>query len=299
MPFIKIDKENSADTYLRYEDRGQGEPLVLIHGYPFIGRSWQKIETRFIDEGYRVITYDRRGFGLSSATSFGYDYDTFARDLHALLEHLDLESATLIGHSMGTGEIARYMGDYGSERIGRAVFIAPILPFLLKTDDNPQGLDKKIFDEFKEQIKKDRYAFTTEFLNKFYNVNKLSGLKTSAPSEEVLRHDFTVANAASSFGFYHCVEAWLTDFRKDLPKIDVPSLVIHGDSDQILPIEITGKRLAEEIKAEFKVIPGGSHGITWTHADEICEEILKFFEAHPHVKHLPKKRPSPVTTSIH
>jgi non-heme chloroperoxidase len=270
MPFLTVDSENSTDIRLHYEDHGSGNPIFLIHGYPFSGTAWEKQEARFLNEGYRVITYDRRGFGLSSKPSTGYDYDTFARDLDAIIRELDLAEVTLVGHSMGSGEITRYLGLFGSERVAQAVLVSPIPPFLLKTSDNPKGVEQKVFDGFKEAIKKDRYAFITQFLTNFY------GLGETKVSEEKLRADFNLAANSSPIAFYKCVDTWLTDFRGDLASFDVPCLIIHGDDDKILPFDVTAKILAEEISARLKVISGGSHGIPWTHGDEISEEILKF-----------------------
>lgn len=274
MPFITVGKENSSDIKIHYEDHGSGEVLVLIHGYPFSGMAWEKEEARFLAEGYRVITYDRRGFGLSSKPSVGYDWDTFAQDLDKILTELDLNDVTLVGHSMGSGEVTRYLGNFGSDRISRAVMISPIPPFLLKTEDNPQGIEEKVFDKFKEAIVKDRYAFIDTFLDDFYNLGKLMGRPDL--SKEKICADFNLAATSSPIAFYECVNTWIADFRDDLPKIDIPLLVIQGDADKILPYEVTGKLLAEKIGAKLKVIPNGSHGIPWTHAEEISQEILDF-----------------------
>jgi non-heme chloroperoxidase len=272
MPFIIVGQENSTDIKIHYEDHGQGEVYVMIHGYPFSGIAWEKEEALFLEKGNRVITYDRRGFGKSSHPSVGYDFNTFAKDLHTLLSQLNLSDVTLIGHSMGSGEITRYLSTYGSRLIKCAVLISPIPPFILKTKDNTTGADQKIFDGFKGEIKKDRYAFVTQFLNGFYNLNDN---KTNL-SIEKLRADFNLGVSSSPIAFYECVNTWLTDFRKDLPKIDVPLLVIQGDQDKILPIEATGKLIPNFVKADLKVIKNGSHGIPWTHAEEISELVLNF-----------------------
>lgn len=274
MPFIKVDKENLSDIKIHYEDHGSGEIVLLIHGYPFSGTAWEKEEARFLKEGYRVITYDRRGFGLSSGPSTGYDYDTFAQDLDGIMSELELTNVTLVGHSMGTGEIARYIGNFGTERVKNAVFIAPIPPFLLKTKDHQDGVDKNVFDGFNEAIANDRYAFISDFLKNFYNLEKLTG--NSTVSDEKLKADFNLASSASPIAFAKSVDTWTTDFRKDLAKIDIPCLVIQGNEDKILPYEFTGKVLAAELEARLKVISGGSHGIPWTHAEEICDEIIDF-----------------------
>lgn len=275
MSYIAVGNENKYNLELHFTDRGVGEPVVLIHGYPFSGAALERQEEALIAGGYRVITYDRRGFGESSKPSIGYDYDTFASDLHTIIETLDLKSVTLIGHSMGTGEIARYIGRYGSENIFRAVMISPIPPFLLKTADNQGGVDEKVFDGIKAAIKKDRYAYMTDFLKNFYNTGALFG---DSVSEEKLRADFNLGATAGNVAFYKCVDAWLTDFRPDIVKIDIPLLVIQGDEDKILPIDVTGRVLTKTV-GELKVIAGGSHGIPWTHYEEVNTAILEFLEA--------------------
>lgn len=273
MGYITVGKENSSDIRIHYEDHGQGDVVLMIHGYPFSGTAWEKEEARFLQEGHRVITYDRRGFGLSSKPSTGYDWDTFAQDLDTIMNELGLTNVTLVGHSMGTGELTRYLAKYGSKRVTRAVFISPIPPFLLKTNDNPSGVDKNVFEGFKEAIKKDRYEFISTFLKNFYNLGVISKHNLS---EEKLRADFNLAANSSPIAFLKCVDTWTADFRQDLPKITVPSLIIQGDADKILPFEATGKLMAKQIKAKLQVIEGGSHGIPWTHAGEINQAILSF-----------------------
>jgi non-heme chloroperoxidase len=275
MAYIAIGHENKYNLELHYTDRGAGEPVVLIHGYPFAGVALERQETALIEAGYRVITYDRRGFGESSKPSTGYDYDTFASDLKMVIDTLGLRNVTLIGHSMGTGEIARYLSRYGSENITRAIMISPIPPFLLKTSDNETGVDQSVFDGFKAAIKKDRYAFMTSFLENFYNNGLLS---SDHVSEEKLRADFNLGVMAGSAAFLKCVNTWLEDFRTDVTKIDLPLLIIHGDADKVLPMDSTAKVLAKTV-GELYVVPRGSHGIPWTHADEINKKILAFMEA--------------------
>ena len=274
MSYIAVGNENKYNLELHFTDRGAGEPVVLIHGYPFSGVALERQEEALIAAGYRVITYDRRGFGESSKPSIGYDYDTFASDLHTIIETLDLQNVSLIGHSMGTGEIARYIGKYGTENIARAVMLSPIPPFLLKTPDNETGVDQKVFDGIKEAIKKDRYAYMTDFLKNFYNLGMLSN---SGVSEEKLRADFNLGVQAGNAAFLKCVDTWLTDFRPDVAKIDIPLLVIQGDADKILPIQATGEILTKEV-GELCVISGGSHGIPWTHYEDVNSAILSFFE---------------------
>src|SRR5262245_46653496 len=245
MPFIQVGEENSGRIELYYEDHGDGKPVVLIHGWPLSGTSWEKQETALLDAGYRVITYDRRGFGRSSKPASGYEYDTLADDLHKLLTRLDLRDVTLVGFSMGGGEVARYLGSHGSKRVSKAVFMAAIPPFLLKTADNPAGVDGAVFEEIKKGIAADRPAFLSGFLANFYNVDKLKGTRIS---DDVVRLSWTIAAAASPKGTLDCVQAWLTDFRKDLKSIDVPTLVIHGDEDRIVPLAVSGKRTQEAVK---------------------------------------------------
>ncbi len=273
MPYVTVGKENSGNIDLYYEDHGSGKPVVLIHGWPLSGRSWEKQVPALLDAGHRVITYDRRGFGDSSKPTFGYDYDTFTQDLHNLLTKLDLHDATLIGFSMGGGEVARYLGAYGSERVSQAVFISAVPPFLLKTPDNPSGIDAGVFDGIKKAIIADRLAFLSQFLANFYNVDALG----KRISNEVVQFSWNIASDASPQGTLDCVSAWVTDFRKDLSRIDVPTLVIHGDADRILPITATGKRTAEMVKgSKFVVVEGGPHGLTLTHAEKVNSALLSF-----------------------
>jgi pimeloyl-ACP methyl ester carboxylesterase len=274
--YINVGQENSTPIDLYYEDHGSGPPVVLIHGWPLSGRSWEKQLTALLAAGRRVITYDRRGFGKSSQPATGYDYDTFAEDLHKLVTTLDLRDFALVGFSMGGGEVARYLGTYGSERVSKAVFMAAVPPFLLKTPDNPNGVDGGLFDGIKKGIAADRPAFLSQFLANFYNVDTLGGKQIS---DEVVRSSWTIAVGASPVGTLECVTAWYTDFRKDLPKIDVPTLVIHGDSDRILPIEVTGKPTQATVKGSRLVtVKGGPHGLNWTHADEVNRELVGFLK---------------------
>jgi pimeloyl-ACP methyl ester carboxylesterase len=274
--FINVGQENSTPIDLYYEDHGSGPPVVLIHGWPLSGRSWEKQLTALLAAGRRVITYDRRGFGKSSQPATGYDYDTFAEDLHKLVGALDLRDFALVGFSMGGGEVARYLGAYGSDRVTKAVFMAAVPPFLLKTPDNSGGIDLSVFDGIKKGIVADRLAFLGQFLANFYNVDVLRGKQIS---DEVVRDSWNVASGASPVGTLECVTAWYTDFRQDLRRIDVPTLIIHGDSDRILPIEVTGKATQAAIKGSRLVtVKGGPHGLNWTHADEVNRELVSFLK---------------------
>jgi pimeloyl-ACP methyl ester carboxylesterase len=277
MAKIKIGTENSTDIQLHYEDHGSGQPVVLIHGFPLSGRSWEKQTAALLDAGFRVITYDRRGFGASSQPATGYDYDTFAADLDALMTSLNLYDAVLVGFSMGTGEVTRYLASYGSDRVSRAVIMGVLQPFLLKTDDNPEGLDASVFDDIVAAVKADRPAYLTAFLSDFYNLDQNLGTRIS---DEVVRDSWNVAASASPLGTVACPPTWATDFRADLAKIDVPMLVVHGDADRILPIDATARRLHGLIDdCEFVEIAGAPHGMSWTHADEVNDALLSFLGA--------------------
>jgi non-heme chloroperoxidase len=274
MPYISVGQENSGSIDLYYEDHGSGKPVVLIHGWPLSGRSWEKQVPVLLDAGYRVITYDRRGFGDSSKPTLSYDYDTFAEDLHKLITKLDLRDFALVGFSMGGGEVARYLGKYGSERVKKAAFLAAIPPFLLKTPDNPSGVDGSVFDGIKASIAADRLAFLTSFFNNFYNVDVYGGKQVS---EQAVRFSWNIASGASPKGTLDSVSAWLTDFRKDLAGIDVPTLVIHGDADRIVPFEASGKRTHELVKgSRLLTVKNGPHGLNLTHAEQVNRELLDF-----------------------
>ena len=274
--YITVGEENSASINLYYEDHGSGTPVVLIHGFPLSGHSWEKQVPILLNAGFRVIAYDRRGFGDSSQPAFGYDYDTFAHDLHTLMTTLDLRDTVLVGCAMGTGEVVRYLATYGSARVSKAILLAPLPPFLLKMADNPAGVNGSVFDNIRKAIVADRPAYLKAFLDECYNVDVLGGIRVS---DETLHLSWTVAVGASATGTLECVAAWLTDFRADLPKIDVPTLVVHGDQDRILPIDATGKRLPALIKdVRFEVIAGGPHAIAWTHAEEVNQALLDFLE---------------------
>lgn len=274
MPYITVGKENSAAIELYYEDHGSGKPVVLIHGYPLSGASWEKQVPVLLSAGYRVITYDRRGFGKSSQPTEGYHYDTFAEDLRKLITHLKLQDFALVGFSMGGGEIARYIGKYGSKGVRKAVIMGGVPPYLLKTDDNPEGVDAGVFAAIKRAVAADRYAFFTEFYKNFYNTDIHLGKRVS---EQVVQASWNIAAGASATASLACVPTWHEDFRQDLTRVDVPTLVIHGDDDRIVPFAAAGRRTAKLVKgARLRVIKGGPHCITWTHADEVNAELLGF-----------------------
>ena len=274
MSYIAVGKENSSDIKIYYEDHGSGQPVVLIHGYPLSGTSWEKQLPVLLKAGYRVITYDRRGFGKSSQPTSGYDYDTFAEDLHKLVTQLKLRDFTLVGFSMGGGEVARYFGKYGSKGVSKAVIISGIPPYLLKTADNPEGVDASVFDGIQKAVAADRYAFFTGFFQNFYNTDVFLGKRVS---EQAVQASWNIAASASAIACLACVPTWHEDFRKDLSRIDVPALVIQGDADRILPITATGLRTAKLIKAPRQVVvKDGPHCIPWTHAEEVNAELLSF-----------------------
>ncbi len=276
MPYVTVGKENGANIDIYYEDHGSGKPIILIHGYPLSGASWEKQLPVLLNAGYRIITYDRRGFGKSSQPTEGYSYDTFAADLRELVTQLKLQDLTLVGFSMGGGEIARYFGKCGSNGISKAVFIGAVPPFLLKTPDNPEGVDGSVFEGIKKAVAADRYAFFTEFFKNFYNTDVYLGKRVS---EHVVHASWNIAAGASATASLACVPTWLEDFRENLKRVDVPTLVIHGDDDRIVPLAAAGQRTAKLVKgAKLVVIKGGPHCITWTHADEVNAALLAFFK---------------------
>jgi non-heme chloroperoxidase len=273
MSAITVGQENSTAIELHYEDHGSGRPVVLIHGFPLSGRSWEKQSLALLDAGYRVITYDRRGFGESSQPTTGYDYDTFASDLDKLMTTLDLHDAALIGFSMGTGEVARYLGTYGAERVSSAGLLATVPPYLLKTPENPAGADREFIAGVQAAIAADRFAYLSAFYADFYNLDTLG----DRISEEVVRDSWNVAAEASPYGTWACPPTWLTDFTDDVAKIDVPTLILHGNADRILPIDATGRRLRDAIEgAHYVEIDGAPHGMLWTHAEEVNRELTAF-----------------------
>jgi pimeloyl-ACP methyl ester carboxylesterase len=274
VPYIAVGNENSGSIELYYEDHGSGRPVVLIHGYPLSGRAWDKQVAMLLDNGFRTIAYDRRGFGKSSQAAAGYDYDTFANDLYTLMEELDLRDATLVGHSMGTGEVTRYLARFGSKRVASGVLVSPIPPFLLQTADNPEGVPQSLFDGFVVAAKQDMPAWMKGFLDNFYNADKLRG---TLVSDQAYEASWNVAVGSSAVASVACIPTWATDFRADLPAIDVPMLVIQGDEDRVLPYPKTGARLPGLIKnLQEVVIKGGPHAIPWTHADQVNQALLKF-----------------------
>ncbi|MEW2473403.1 alpha/beta hydrolase [Micromonospora gifhornensis] len=277
MPFITVGTENSAPIDLYYEDHGSGQPIVLIHGFPFNGATWEKISGPLLAAGYRVITYDRRGFGNSAQPALGYDYDTFTADLDVLMTELDLRNAILVGHSMGTGEVTRYLGAYGSDRVDRAVLLAPLAPYLKQAPDNPEGVDPSLFEGFKQAIIDDRFAYLTQFCNNFFNYDENRG---KLVSEEAYRAHWEIGARASAIGTHDSVDAWGTDFRGDVSRIDVPVLIVQGDKDMVLPYPKTGQRLQPMLSdSRLVTLKGAPHGTPWTNADDVLQAIMEFIGA--------------------
>ena len=274
MSYLTVGTENSTDIQLYYEDHGAGQPVVLIHGYPLDGHSWEKQSAALLAAGHRVITYDRRGFGRSNHPTTGYDYDTFAADLNVLMNTLDLTGAVLVGFSMGSGEVARYLSRYGSTRVAKAAFLSALEPYLLHTDDNPTGVPAEVFTEIRAQVTADRYAYFTAFFRDFFNTDDNLG---SRLSEDALRNSWDIAAGASWYASSAAVPTWTTDFRTDIPKIDVPTLILHGTADRILPIDATARPFHRLLPhADYVEIDGAPHGLLWTHGVEVNKALLAF-----------------------
>ncbi|HYP46054.1 MAG TPA: alpha/beta hydrolase [Propionibacteriaceae bacterium] len=277
MPTISVGQQNSASVELYYEDHGSGQPVVLIHGYPLDGHSWERQTRELLAAGYRVIAYDRRGFGQSSQPTTGYDYDTFAADLDAVLSALDLRDVVLVGFSMGGGELARYVGRYGTSRVAKLAFLGALGPFLLQTDDNADGVPQSVFDEIEAAARADRFAWFTSFFHNFYNLDELLG---SRISQQAVDHSWQVATRGSFVAAYAVVQSWLTDFRADLVKVrtsGVPALVLHGTGDAILPIDSSARPLHRALPdADYVEVEGAPHGLLWTHAEEVNAALLRF-----------------------
>ncbi|SED92485.1 Pimeloyl-ACP methyl ester carboxylesterase [Arthrobacter alpinus] len=277
MGHITVGTENSTSIELYYEDQGAGQPVVLIHGYPLDGHSWERQTRELLDAGYRVITYDRRGFGQSSKVGTGYDYDTFAADLNTILETLDLSDVTLVGFSMGTGELARYVAKYGHDRVARLAFLASLEPFLVAGEDNAEGVPQEVFDGILEAAKGDRFAWFTSFFSNFYNLDENLG---SRISQETVTANWNTAVSSAPVAAYAVVPAWLEDFRKDVEAVRAsgkPALILHGTKDNILPIDATARRFRKALpEADYVEVEGAPHGLLWTHAKEVNAALLAF-----------------------
>ncbi|MFI2104623.1 alpha/beta fold hydrolase [Isoptericola sp. NPDC019693] len=277
MGYITVGQENTTDVELYYEDQGSGQPVVLVHGYPLDGHSWELQTRELLAAGYRVVTYDRRGFGASSKVGSGYDYDTFAKDLDTVLTTLDLRDVILVGFSMGTGELARYVRNHGHERVAKLAFLASLEPFLVQRDDNPEGVPQSVFDGIVDAARSDRYAWFTQFYRDFYNLDENLGTRIS---EEVVRANWGTAVGSAPVAAYAVVPTWIEDFRPDVEAVrdaGLPTLILHGTKDNILPIDATGRRFHQAVPdAEYVEVEGAPHGLLWTHADEVNAALLAF-----------------------
>jgi pimeloyl-ACP methyl ester carboxylesterase len=282
MGYVTLGIENSAPVELYYEDHGAGQPVVLIHGYPLDAHSWERQSRSLLASGYRVIAYDRRGFGQSSKVESGYDYDTFAADLSTLLETLDLRDVILVGFSMGTGEIARYVSRYGHERVAKFAFLASLEPFLLHRDDNPEGMPQEVFDGISAAARGDRFEWFTKFFSGFYNLNENLGSRISV---EALTASWNVAISSAPLAAHAVVSSWIEDFRADVDAIrasNKPALILHGTADRILPIDATARRFRRALPdARYVEIEGAPHGLLWTHAEEVNAALLEFLGQSP------------------
>jgi len=274
MPFITVGKENTADINLYYEDHGSGPAVVLLSGWPLDSRSWEPQTHALLAAGHRVISYDRRGFGQSSRPADGYNFDTLAGDLDKLLTELDLRDATLIGFSLGTGEVARYIGTYGTGRLRSCVFIESLAPSFVKSDENPNGVDQATIDTIRQAILDDRPAWLTGLLADFLNLDELLGKRVS---EETVRVNWIAGAEASPWATWACVLTWLDDFHEDIKRIDVPALILHATADRILSLDSQGRRMHAALPgAHYVEIEGGPHVLCVTHAKEVNRELLAF-----------------------
>jgi non-heme chloroperoxidase len=277
MGHVIVGSENSTPIELYYEDQGAGQPVLLIHGYPLNGHSWERQTRELLAAGHRVITYDRRGFGRSSKVGSGYDYDTFAADLNILMETLDLHDVALVGFSMGTGELARYVARHGHQRVAKLAFLASLEPFLVARDDNPYGVPQKVFDDIEAAARGDRYSWYEEFFSTFYNLDENLGHRIS---QEAVTASWNVAVSSAPAAAYAVVSSWIEDFRADVEAVRAsgkPALILHGTADRILPIDATARRFRQALpEARYVEIDGAPHGLLWTHADEVNAALRAF-----------------------
>ncbi len=275
MPYLTVGRD-ACNIDIYFEDHGVGKPVVLIHGFPLSGREWEKQISPLVESGHRVVVYDRRGFGRSTQTIKGYDFDTFSEDLRKLIKQLDLRDVALVGNSMGAGEVARYIGRYGSTNISRVVFIGGAPPCLMKSEENPAGVDVSVRTQLETAVKKDRLTFLTSFLENMYNADALLGTRLT---EEDLHYAWQIASMASPIGTLKCICTWWSDFRPDVAKINVPALIVHGGADRSVPIEGTSRRLQEAIRgSRLAIIEDAPHGLVWTHADKLNPVLTDFLK---------------------
>jgi len=276
MPYIKSNyKDEELNIY--YEDLGEGDAVLLIHGWPLSGKSWEKQVNYLLDAGFRVITYDRRGFGKSEISAFSYEYDALAADLHALISSLPIDELSLVGFSMGGGEVIRYLTNYPNNAVKKIALISSIIPLVKQKDDNPQGVPEKDLEDIAEALKTDRINFLPKFHQGFYNYSE----SDPSVSKLQLKYDFSISSQASSQATYWAAKAWMdTDFREEAKKIDIPTLIIHGDADQTVPIETAGQQAAELIKnATFHIYKQASHGLNITHAEQLNKDLDAFLKS--------------------
>lgn len=274
MGTIAVGRENSASIDLYYEDQGDGGVVVLLAGWPFDARSWEPQLHPLLEAGHRVVAYDRRGFGRSSRPIQGYDFDTLASDLDTLLSQLDLHDVTLVGFSLGTGELARYIGTFGTERLRRCVFIESLAPSFVKTADNPNGVDEAVVADVQKSILADRPAWLTGMLENFLNLDKYRGARVS---DDFVHSLWNAGVDASPWATWACVPTWLEDFSDDIKRIDIPTLILHGSDDRILSVAGQGRRLHAALPdARYVEIGGGPHIVGVTHAEEVNRELLAF-----------------------
>ncbi|WP_406457996.1 alpha/beta hydrolase [Streptomyces sp. NBC_01622] len=288
MPYVRVGRENTGDIRIHYEDHGAGPPVVLVHGYLADGSSWEKQEAALLTAGYRVIGYDRRGGGPSSRPAVGYDYDTLAADLNVLLDVLDVRDAVLVGCCSGTGEVTRYLGTYGQRRVRGAALLAPLPPFLPRSDGNPEGIAPGALDAFLGELSADRPAAIKTYLDRYYNIDyyntdyrddscPLGGIRVS---DQAWQNSFHVALRVSAVAALGCAVAWREDFRADVARITVPVLIVQGAQDRVMPPGATGSRLATMLAdTRLAVLPDGGHAILWTHAAQVNELLVGFLRA--------------------
>ncbi|MDO6388715.1 alpha/beta hydrolase [Pontibacter sp. BT731] len=275
MPFIETeDIQRGENVYLNYQDYGDGQPVILIHGWPLSHKMWENQVQAIVKAGFRCIAYDRRGFGDSDRPYLNYDYTSLARDLRALIEQLDLRHCVLVGFSMGGGEVVRYLSMYGNDRIDKAVLVSSVIPIVKKTENNPDGVPEDKLDEIMEALETKRVTFLAEFSKQFYN----SSENKDTVTEEVLKYDWAIATAASPHATIETAKAWAnTDFRPELRNVMVPTLIVHGDADQIVPIKTSSDQSSKEIRDnKYIKIKGAPHGLFLTHKEELNNALLDF-----------------------
>ncbi|WP_235296040.1 alpha/beta fold hydrolase [Portibacter marinus] len=276
MPFITNKRNAKEPVDIHYKDYGSGKPVILIHGWPLSHRAWEGQVSAIVEAGFRCIAYDRRGFGISSAPWGGYDYSSLTSDLRELITQLDLNDVTIVGFSMGGGEVVRYFTDYGDDRISKAALISSIIPIVAKKSDNPEGVPEEALNDIMSALKNDRVGFLEGFHKNFYNYED----NNEKVSKQALHYDWSIASYASPRATIKSAEAWATtDFRDEMTNVNVPTLIVHGDTDQIVPIDTAGKQASEGIPDnEYHVFDDGPHGLNLTHRDKLNEILISFLK---------------------